>query len=256
VELVVLEPHRTTGAHRFADVLDARHELARWRRVDLDAGDPLPPDPASLAGLVVMGGPQSVLAPEPWQSGVLELLRAAIDVDLPVLGVCLGAQLLGLAGGGEVARRDRPEIAYLPLQRTDAGADDELTAGWPEGAATLLWHEDEVTLLPPDAVPLQRVAPVAGIAGTHGEGASDRAVTWRLGSAVATQAHPEVDASQLAAWIEQDALDRQLAAAGTDAEALLAEARRRERFTLAVGLSLIGRFVDGPVRRRVTGSTR
>jgi hypothetical protein len=79
---------------------------------------------------------------------------------------------------------------------------------------------------------------------------------WRVGSAFATQAHPEVDTERIAAWTTLSDLDDQLAAAGTDPEQLLEESRRRERFVLATGLSLFGRFVDGPVRRRVTGSSR
>jgi hypothetical protein len=65
-----------------------------------------------------------------------------------------------------------------------------------------------------------------------------------------------VDAAQLARWVELDDLDHQFADSGVDAETFLAEAARREPFLLAPGLSLFGRFVDGPVRRRVTGSTR
>jgi GMP synthase (glutamine-hydrolysing) len=242
VELLVLDHHPSTGPHRFTEVLDARVELVPWHRVDVAGGDPLPADLDTVAGVVVMGGPQSVTEDHPWLTGELDLLRRLVDADVPVFGVCLGAQLLATALGGEVATREVPEIGFVPLQRTEEGASDELTAGWPEGAATVLWHGDEVTSLPDQAVPLLRGA--------------GQVTAWRYGSAFATQAHPEVDVAQLERWIELDHLDHQFADSGTDPETFLAEAARRERFLLAVVLALFGRFVDGPVRRRATGSSR
>jgi GMP synthase (glutamine-hydrolysing) len=242
VELLVLEHDATTGVCRFREVLDARASLVPWRTIDLVGGDPLPTDLDEVAGIVVMGGPQSVTEDHPWLAGELALLRAAVDAEVPVFAVCLGAQALAVATGGEVTTREAPEIAFVPQRHTDQTASDDLAAGWPEAAATFVWHGDEVTLLPPDSVPLLQ--------------GPEQVTAWRIGSAFATQAHPEVDTAQLERWVELDALEAQLGAAGTDPEALLTEARRRERFVLATGLSLFGRFVDGPVRRRVTGSTR
>jgi GMP synthase (glutamine-hydrolysing) len=242
VDLLVLDHHPSTGPHRFTEVLDARAGLAPWRTIDVPAGGPLPEDVEGLAGVVVMGGPQSVTEEHPWLAGELDLLRRLVAADVPVFGVCLGAQLLATALGGEVATREVPEIGFVPLHRTEEGASDELTAGWPEGAATVLWHGDEITRLPEQAVPLLRGA--------------EQVTAWRHGSAFATQAHPEVDVAQLERWIEMDHLDHQFADSGNDPEAFLAEAARRERFLLAVGLALFGRFLDGPVRRRATGSAR
>jgi GMP synthase (glutamine-hydrolysing) len=242
VELLVLDHHPATGLHRFAEVLDGRTAFAPWRQLDVPGGDPLPGEVETIAGVVVMGGPQSVTGQHPWIAPELELLRELVAADVPVFGVCLGAQLLATALGGEVVRREVPEIGFVPLHRTEEGASDELTAGWPDGSATLLWHGDQVSRLPDQAVALLR--------------SPDQTIAWRAGSAFATQAHPEVDVAQLERWVELDDLDGQLRAAGTDAEALLAEATRRERFLLAGGLSLVGRFVDGPVRRRATGSKR
>jgi GMP synthase (glutamine-hydrolysing) len=242
LELLVLEHDATTSVCRFREILDTRTTLVAWRTVDIVGGDPLPTDLAEVAGIVVMGGPQSVTEDHPWLADEYALLRAAVDAEVPVFAVCLGAQALAVATGGEVTTREVPEIAFVPQRHADEAAGDELAAGWPDGAATFVWHGDEVTLLPPDAVPL-----------LHGP---EQVTAWRIGSAFATQAHPEVDTAQLERWVELDALDAQLAAAGTDPESLLADARRRERFVLATGLSLFGRFVDGPVRRRVTGSSR
>jgi GMP synthase (glutamine-hydrolysing) len=246
VELLVLEHDATTGACRFTDVLDARTDLVPWRRIDVAAGEALPHDLDAVAGILVMGGPQSVTADHAdghaWLPGERELLRAAVDSEVPVLAVCLGAQVLADAAGGEVTRLDVPEIGYLPLTRAAGTADEEVTAGWPDGAASLLLHEDGITTLPPDAVPL--------LEGPSGP------VAWRLGSAVATQAHPEVDVAQLRRWAELDSLAALLGRSEVDLDELLEEAERRDRFVVPLGQALIGRFVDGPVRRRVTGSKR
>lgn len=242
MELLILDHHPTTGPCRFVDVLDGRRSLVPWRSVDVAGGEALPDDLDTVAGVVVMGGPQSVTEDHPWMAGERALLRRAVDAEVPVFGVCLGAQLLAVATGGEVTTRAVPEIGFVPQRHTDEGGNDELTSGWPAGAPTTLWHGDEVTRLPPDSLPLLQGA--------------EQVTAWRIGSAFATQAHPEVDAAQLARWVALDELDHQFADSGLDAEAFLAEAARRERFLLAAGLSLFGRFVDGPVRRRVTGSTR
>lgn len=242
MELLVLEHHATTGVCRFADVLEGRRDLVTTRTIDIAAGEALPISFDEVAGLVVMGGPQSVTEEQPWLAGELDLLRRAVEEDVPVFGVCLGAQLLAVAAGGAVTTRAVPEIAFVPQRHATDVGDDELAAGWPDGAATFVWHGDEVTTMPPGAVPL-----------LHGP---EQVTAWRIGNAFATQAHPEVDTAQIARWIELDDLDRQLADAGVDAEGLLTESARREPFTLATGLSLFGRFVDGPVRRRVTGSSR
>lgn len=247
VELLVLEHDPATGLHRFADVLAERTSLVPLRHVDAtDPDGSRFPDVAELAGVVVMGGPQSVAddATHGWLTAEQQLLRDAVGAEVPVLAVCLGAQVLATAHGGAVSRLEVPEVGYLPLSRVGpaAAGEEDVTAGWPDGAATLLLHEDAVTTLPPAAEPL-----LEGPAG---------AVAWRLGSAVATQAHPEVDAAQLERWLAMPALAELVARADVDPDELLAEAQRRERFVRPLGDALIGRFVDGPVRRRATGSRR
>jgi GMP synthase (glutamine-hydrolysing) len=235
-EVVVLQHHPQAGPSAFTDVLDGRRELLPWRLVDVAGGDGLP-EVGDLAGLLVMGGAMGVPDADqhPWMKGEQELLRDAVAAEVPVLGICLGAQLLAAALGGEVERRETPEVGYLPLARTEAGRDDGVAAGWPDGAVTLFLHEDEVTRLPEGAVPLL-------------EG-SDGWAAWSVGSAHAVQAHPEVTAEQLQTWLELEQLAGLLRAAGTDAELLAEEARRRSRFSVPQGRALVGRWLDGPVRK-------
>lgn len=237
-EIVVLQHHPRTGPSAFHEVLEARTSVAPWRLVDLDAGDPLP-DVDALAGLISLGGPMGVVDEEPpaWLDAELELLRAAVEAEVPVLGVCLGAQLLATALGGRVERRAVPEVGYVPLHRTEAASSEPVAAGWPDGTAALLLHQDEVTALPAGAEPV--------LTGTREPAA------WRVGSALGVQFHPETTAAQLEEWLAMEQLRGHVERGGVDPEQLLEEARRRERFTVPQGRALVGRFIDDPVRKHV-----
>jgi GMP synthase (glutamine-hydrolysing) len=247
VELIVLEHDPAAGVAAFEPVLTSRTAATGWRRVDVPAGEPLPTELDQVAGLVVMGGRMSATDPtaHTWMPEELALLRRAVGAEVPVLGVCLGAQLLGAAHGGAVTRRALPRGAYLATARTPAAAGDPVLGGWPDGAATLFVHEDEVSRLPDEAVGMLTLADAT-------DGAGDgEVVAWRLGSAWAVQFHPEVDGAALAGWTADPQLGVLLARAGVDAAVLAAEGRARERFALAHGRALVGRFLDGPVRARL-----
>jgi GMP synthase (glutamine-hydrolysing) len=236
-ELLVLQHHAETGPSAFVEVLDVRTSIVPWRLVDLAAGEPVPGSLDDVAGLLVMGGPMSVTRPDEhgWMRPELELLCEAVRREVPILGICLGAQLLGVALGGDVAARRVPRAAYTSLRRTAAGAGVPATAGWPDGTSALLLHEDEVVRYPDGTRPLL----------TDGDGG---VVAWGVGSALAIQAHPEVDATQLQRWAGLAQLSSLFDAAEVDAVALLEEARRRERFSVPLGRALVGRWIDGPVR--------
>lgn len=236
-ELVAIEHDPRTGVSGFAEVLDARTTIAPWRRVDATA-DALPDDLDTLAGLLVMGGPMSAVDPSAhaWMASELELLDEAVRAHVPVLGVCLGAQLLATALGGEVERLDTPEVGYLPLHRTEEAHTDPVAGGWPDGSYALLSHEDGVISLPPEATAL-----LTGGAGVP---------AWRFGSAHAVQLHPEVDAEQLAGWVEIDSIKAMLERAEVVGDALVEEARRRDKVTPPLGKALLGRWIDGPVKAR------
>jgi GMP synthase (glutamine-hydrolysing) len=240
-ELLVLQHHAETGPSAFVEVLDGRRSTVPWRLVDLGGGEPVPSSLEGVAGLLVMGGPMSVTCPEDhaWFGPERQLLRDAVAAEVPVLGVCLGAQLLGVSLGGEVAARRTPRATYAPLRRTAAGTGDAVTAGWPDGAPALLLHEDEVVRYPEGATPLL----------TDGDGG---VVAWGVGSALAIQAHPEVDLAQLERWTQLDSLTGLFEASGIDETTLLEEAQRRERFTVPLGRAFLGRWLDGPIRDAVS----
>lgn len=240
-ELVVFNHHPATGPSAFAPVLDGRGNALRWRSIEVAEDEPLPPAETlgGLAGLIVMGGPMGVPDRDehPWMDAEIALIAAAVDAEIPVLGVCLGAQLTATALGGRVERRATPEFGYLALTRTEAGRADGVAAGWPDGAAPLFSHEDEVVELPDGAEPL--------LAGNDGIPA------WRCGSAHTVQFHPEVTVEQLEDW--RAVLEELLERTDVDIDAFLDEARRRERYSIEVGAALLGRWLDTQVLPRARG---
>jgi GMP synthase-like glutamine amidotransferase len=107
----------TEGPGYFATYLDARG--IPWRLIALDAGEPVPANPGAFSGLVFMGGPMSVNDDLPWIPGVLELIRAGVAAEVPVLGHCLGGQLMSKALGGKVGRNPVKEIGWGEIQVAD-----------------------------------------------------------------------------------------------------------------------------------------
>jgi len=100
----------TEGPGYFATVLE-RHQVP-WRLIKVDAGEAVPADPRAFSGLVFMGGPMSVNDDLPWIAAVLRLIRSGVDADVPVLGHCLGGQLMSAALGGTVSRNPVKEIGW------------------------------------------------------------------------------------------------------------------------------------------------
>ena len=114
-------------------------------------GDAIPSDVAGLDGVVVMGGPMSVNSTDgfPSRDAEVALLGDALRVGIPILGVCLGAQLLAVAGGGAVAPNAYgPEIGWAPIQLASACEDDRLLTGLPSTLTVLHWHGESFTVPP------------------------------------------------------------------------------------------------------------
>ncbi len=105
---------------------------------------PAVPAPDAFDALIVMGGPMGVAdeAQYPWLSGEKRLIRAALDAGKPVLGICLGAQLIAHVLGAPVTRNPEPEIGWFDVERTDAGRGHPLLAGIPERMRVFHWHGD------------------------------------------------------------------------------------------------------------------
>lgn len=88
-----------------------RHSIP-WQIIRIDAGEAVPTNPQAFSGLVFMGGPMSVNDPLPWVTDELSLIRAAVAQDIPVLGHCLGGQLMAKALGAKVTKNPQKEIGW------------------------------------------------------------------------------------------------------------------------------------------------
>jgi GMP synthase-like glutamine amidotransferase len=137
--------------------------------------------------LVVMGGPMSAWDDDkhPWLRDEKRLIDAMMRSGRPVLGICLGAQLVADVLGARTYRGDRPEIGWLPVEATRESAADPVGRQLPAAFETFLWHADSFDL-PRGAVPLARSAQF------EQQG-------FVCGSALALQFHLEVRAD----WVER-----------------------------------------------------
>lgn len=223
MDLLVLHHTPVVGLGALAEPIEERDIAVR--HVDVGEVEAIELDEAT--GVLVLGGRPAGGFP----AHELDLLRRAADTEVSVFGIDGGAEALATALGGEVAPRARPEVAYVPLHRTASGREDPVAAGWPDGSFALAFHRDEVVRLPADAEQL-----LIG---------SDGPSLWRLGSCWATPLHVEADAATLSRWLETEDARTLVADAGVDVEAIRAEAEQRDRFTRAVGTSLVLRWLDG-----------
>ena len=127
----------TEGPGRLAEWLDA-HGVAQ-RLIAIDEGEGVPADARAFSGLALMGGPMSANDDLPWNGPLLGLLRGAMAAEVPVLGHCLGGQLLARALGAEVKRTQRPEIGWGEVSVTD-DAEARSWFGSRGSFTTFQWH--------------------------------------------------------------------------------------------------------------------
>lgn len=136
----------TEGPGYFATYLDFRD--LPWQMVALDQGESVPSRAEDFSGLVFMGGPMSVNDDLPWIAPVLELIRKAVAADVPVLGHCLGGQLMSKALGGSVGRNPIKEIGWGEIEV----ADNPEARAWFEPDLkrfeSFHWHGETFTIPP------------------------------------------------------------------------------------------------------------
>ena len=225
---LVVQHVKPEGPYAFGTALERAGGIVERCRV-FD-GDRVPDDAAGLDGLVVMGGPVSATSDDdfPSRRSELALLADALDRGVPVLGVCLGAQLLALATGGSVrAGTAGAEIGWASVELTAASDTDPLLAGTDPRPNVLHWHLDTFDL-PPGATHLASSARYPNQAFRVGERA------WGL------QYHLEVDRPAVEGFLAAFADDAR--AAGADPEAIW-EATDSALEALAVTRDLVaGRF--------------
>ena len=155
------------------------------RLIALDEGEPVPTDVCVFSGLALMGGPMSANDDLPWNAPLLDLLRGAVAADVPVLGHCLGGQLLATALGARVTRTQRPELGWGDVSVT---ANDKARSWFANRGSftTFQWHY-EVFGLPTGAV---RVL----------TNACNAEQAYTLGKHIGFQSHIEMTRGMVETW--------------------------------------------------------
>lgn len=212
-----------------------------WSSVSvLDEHDPDLPDVGSLAGLVVMGGGMGALddRTHPGLAAERRLLAEATAAGVPVLGICLGMQLLAVALGAELRTAHGEEIGIAPVSLTGAGLRDRylypLTVDASPDPEVLHWHGDAVTA--PEGATVLASTPLTPVQ------------AFRLGSAVGLQFHLELDGADLDTWLTQPEMLAETSAAA--AAQMRADAVRRMPSLVPRALVVFGAFADDVRARR------
>lgn len=182
--VLVIRHALTEGAGFFGTFLDQKS--IPWCMICLDKGDALPLDMEGYSGLVMMGGPMSVNDDLPWIQQELELIRKAMVLDLPVLGHCLGGQLISKALGARVVANSVKEIGWAQVKVVpDQYAFDLFGSA---NFESFHWH-GETFELPQGAQHL-----------LSSQYCKNQA--YQIGSAIAFQCHIEMTEEMVETWCE------------------------------------------------------
>lgn len=221
---------RDAGAGVFAEAAAARgHELVEW----LPAEEADPPNGFSAA--MVFGGAMNVgeEGRYPWLGDEQRFLRGLVEEGTPLLGVCLGAQLVAHAAGAQVQRAAEPEIGWHEVDLTPDARGDPLVGPLPGRFLGFQWHSCAFSL-PPGGAALAR-SPVCLQA-------------FRAGRAWGIQFHAEVTRSEVGQWLDGYRNDPDAVRIGIDPVAIREETEIRIDAWNEVGRALCARFLEAAAR--------
>ncbi|HEX8751930.1 MAG TPA: type 1 glutamine amidotransferase [Solirubrobacterales bacterium] len=217
------------GPGVFAEAIRAAGaELDEWALTE-EARPPA--DPLAYDAVFTLGGSMNVDEAERhrWLRKERELLRDLLAQEVPLLGLCLGGQMVAQAAGVEPARAARPEIGWHRVELTEEGRADPVLGPLAPGFEAFQWHSYEFPL-PPGASALARSEVCLQAA--------------RIGSrAWALQFHPEVSAADALHWIEDYRSDPDGVRIGIDPLALRAETEAKIGAFNELGRELCGRWL-------------
>lgn len=206
--ITVVHNSEVSPAGRLVPFLQRADVVANHVRAHRGERLPWKPDAA-----ILLGGEMSALheGRHPFLRDEKRWIKELAEMDIPVFGICLGAQLIADALGGKAVHADRPEAGLIELRLTEAGMADPVVGGLESPVFTV--HADSFEL-PPEATLLAE---------------SDRFPhAFRLGSMFGIQFHPEIPSSKVADWARND-LRPVIVAAGTDPDALVHRVVAAER---------------------------
>ncbi len=230
MRILAITHQRDAGPGVFAEAIEASGAtLEQW----LPAEQPEPPaDPLGYDAVFTLGGAMHVDQEDPhgWIAEEKALLRELIDRRVPLLGLCLGGQMVAAAAGTTPHRATEPEIGWFRVELTPEGRDDPLLGPLEPGFEAFQWHSYEFPL-PPGAVPLAR---------------TDLCLqAFRLGeSAWGLQFHPEVSAADARSWIEDYRSDEEAVRIELDPDALWAETEAKIEAFNRLGRDLCRRWLE------------
>lgn len=182
--LLIFRHIECEGPGYLAEVLSRRD--IPYEIIAIDKAEPVPAGIEDCSGLVFMGGPMSVNSPLPWIEPELELIRLARAHDLPVLGHCLGGQLISKALGGTVSANPVREIGWYPVRRRDNPAARDWLAGLPEATTLFHWHGETFSI--PDGAEVL----------LENDHCAHQA--FAIGNTLALQCHVEMTAAMVSEW--------------------------------------------------------
>ncbi len=219
----------------------AFEDLSAWRIVlesdgfeitYCDAGvDALPADPLAADLLIVLGGPLGVYdAPDyPVLTEEIEFIRKRLEANKPIIGVCLGAQLLAAAAGAKVYPSGVSEVGFAPIALTDAGYESCLGV-FADEPLTLHWHGDTFDL--PDGATLLASTDLV------------KHQAFAIGDKIlGVQFHPEWGADPIEPWLIGHT--GELRRLGIDVSAFRAEAERLRPHLALKAERILEEFLDG-----------
>jgi len=229
VRVLAIVHQRDAGPGVFAEAIrDAGGELDEWTAAER----PQPPaDPFGYDAVLVLGGAMNVDegGRHGWIAEEEALLAELLRREVPLLGLCLGGQLLAAAAGARARRASRPEIGWHQVEVTAEGEDDPLLGPLAPTFEAFQWHSYEFPL-PPGAVPLARSEVCLQ--------------ACRLGRrAWALQFHPEVSRSDALHWIDDYEADPDAVRIGVDPAVLGPETERKIAAFNQLGRELCRRWI-------------
>lgn len=186
--IAVIRHSPTEGPGHFATFLE-QHSLP-WRLIRIDAGDPVPTSPADFSGLCLMGGPMSVNDELDWIPPLLALIQQMMVADKPVIGHCLGGQLMSRALGGIVSSNPVKEIGWSTVRVIDSPLAREWLGNTLE-FESFHWHGETFSI--PDGA--TRIL----------ESAACTNQAFVLGKHLGMQCHVEMQREMIQAWCESGA---------------------------------------------------
>lgn len=187
-----------------------------------------------VAGIMSFGGQMSVteLEEHPFLAWELQLMERALAEEVPVLGMCLGAQLLARAAGGEVVTMDRPYVGWPELRLHPDARHDPVFGALPDGLPVLKWHNDAILPPIPETVVAETATPGCAIF---------RAGKYAWGSQMHLETTPEILFDD---WLPDPLEVAALRRAGSDPGSFEQEARARLPRQIEASRPVFRRFAD------------